>query len=104
MVDIFFNSQGRFSADELFRAVRARDQCIGAATVYRALRLLARRGLQRDPVTTARSFARQVERTAPGPAATVFARITEAYLHQRFSGIPADDMSRDLEQLRVSLR
>lgn len=70
----------------------------------RALRLLARRGLRRDPVTTARSFARQVEHTVPGAAARTFARITEAYLRQRFSGVPAGDLSRDLDQLRDSLR
>ncbi|MCP5070316.1 MAG: DUF3488 domain-containing transglutaminase family protein [bacterium] len=70
----------------------------------RALRLLERNGLKRAPESTARSFAREVERKAPGPAAAVFVRITEAYLHQRFAGVPAGDRSQDLQDLRDSLR
>ena len=47
VIDIFFSTQGRLSADELWRSVRNRDTAIGAATVYRALRLLADAGLAR---------------------------------------------------------
>ena len=65
VVDIFFKSQGRFSADELFRAVRARDRGIGAATVYRALRLLADAGLAR-PCEGESSGAAQYEPVSAG--------------------------------------
>ena len=65
VVDIFFGSQGRFSADELFRAVRARDAAIGAATVYRALRLLADAGLAR-PCEGESSGAAQYEPVGAG--------------------------------------
>lgn len=70
----------------------------------RALGLLARKGLKRSPATTARGFLLHVEDAAPASTGPVFARITEAYLNQRFAGIPAGDRSRDLQELRDSLR
>jgi hypothetical protein len=50
----------------------------------RALRLLARRGLERAPGTTARGFAVEVRPRLPDAAADAFARLTEAYLAERF--------------------
>ncbi|MCP5056065.1 MAG: DUF3488 domain-containing protein [bacterium] len=70
----------------------------------RALSLLARKGFKRSPATTARGFLLHVEDAAPASAGPAFARITEAYLHQRFAGIPAGDRSHDLQELRDSLR
>jgi len=48
VVEVFLTAPGRLSADELWRAAQVRDRSIGAATVYRALRLLADAGLARS--------------------------------------------------------
>jgi hypothetical protein len=69
-----------------------------------ALRLLARRGLVRDPATPARAFAAAAAGSLPAPAAEAFARLTERYLAARFGGRPADGADDELRSLRDSLR
>ncbi len=72
---------------------------------YRAaLRLLARRGLVREASTTARAFAERVAREQPGATALAFASLTEAYLQERFGGLPACAGADELRTLRRSLR
>ncbi len=70
----------------------------------RALRRLRRRGLERDPHESARSFAFAVAGGIPGEGARAFARITEAYLRDRFGGRAAPDLEEELRTLRDSLR
>jgi transglutaminase-like putative cysteine protease len=70
----------------------------------RALRLLARRGLRRDPATSARAFARQAAQALPPPAGRAFAALTEAYLAERFGGHAADGTREELAALRAALR
>ncbi len=70
----------------------------------RALRLLARRGLTREPSTTAREFAARVAREVPPAAAAAFARITEAYLRERFASDPPGDCAQSLRRLQEGLR
>ena len=41
IVDTFFNSEGHLSVDELLVKVSARDANIGAATVYRTMKILS---------------------------------------------------------------
>ncbi len=41
IVDTFFNSEGHLSVDELLVKVAARDPNIGAATVYRTMKILS---------------------------------------------------------------
>ena len=45
IVDTFFESQGHLSVDELLEAVLKRDPNIGAATVYRTMKILTECGL-----------------------------------------------------------
>lgn len=45
IVDTFFNAEGHLSVDELLVKVAARDQNIGAATVYRTMKILSEAGL-----------------------------------------------------------
>ncbi len=51
IVDTFFNQTGHLSVDELLEKVTARDRTIGAATVYRTMKILTDAGL-----ATARHF------------------------------------------------
>jgi len=67
----------------------------------RALRILAGRGLRRAPATTARAFADQVTHSLPDAAARAFASVTEAYLRERFAGVPAPDLRNELRLLRA---
>jgi transglutaminase-like putative cysteine protease len=69
-----------------------------------ALQLLKRRGLVRDPSTTARGFASLAREALSPPAARVFSAITEAYLAERFGGRPATTAQAELRALRDSLR
>jgi transglutaminase-like putative cysteine protease len=88
-----------------FRRRRRGDPASRLPRSYRrALRLLARRGLARDPCTTARDFAVEVSATLPNPAAAAFAALTEDYLAERFGGRELEDSAgRHLERLRSSL-
>src|SRR5438477_2306788 len=45
IVDTFFSSSGHLSVDELLAKVQARDENIGAATVYRTMKILTDSGL-----------------------------------------------------------
>jgi Fur family ferric uptake transcriptional regulator len=45
IVDTFFSQTGHLSVDELLEKVTARDPTIGAATVYRTMKILADAGL-----------------------------------------------------------
>src|SRR5207253_1579870 len=45
IVDTFFSQQGHLSVDELLEKVTARDASIGAATVYRTMKILTDAGL-----------------------------------------------------------
>src|SRR5439155_4763505 len=45
IVDTFFSSSGHLSVDELLAKVQSRDDRIGAATVYRTMKILADSGL-----------------------------------------------------------
>lgn len=45
IVDTFFSQQGHLSVDELLEKVTARDSTIGAATVYRTMKILTDAGL-----------------------------------------------------------
>lgn len=68
------------------------------------LRLLARRGLVRDPATTARGFARQVAERQPPAIARAFAVLTERYLAERFGDGPPGAGEEPLRALRTALR
>ena len=70
-----------------------------------ALRLLARRGLQRTREATARDFAGRVRVAQPEAVAGPFELLTEAYLAERFGGrAPQPEAHAALEQLRGALR
>jgi hypothetical protein len=72
----------------------------------RALRLLARRGLERGPACTARDFVREVGARVPA-AAPAFHAITESYLRERFGGLrggAADAGREEVRALRAALR
>src|SRR5438132_32033 len=45
IVEVFFDSPGHVTVDDVFRRVQAHDKRIGAATVYRTMRLLVECGL-----------------------------------------------------------
>jgi hypothetical protein len=71
----------------LLRGLRRRPAAAGLPPDYAAaLRLLARRGLVRAASQTALDFQAVVSAAHPGHAAHTFARLTEAYLAQRFGG------------------
>ena len=70
----------------------------------RALRLLARRGLEREAALPARDFARRAAASLPEPAARAFAALTERYLAERFGGEAAAPGGAELRLLRDSLR
>jgi hypothetical protein len=69
----------------------------------RALHLLARRGLVREPRATARAFAREVAGALPAAPAAAFAQLTEAYLSERF-GAQVADGARALARFETALR
>jgi hypothetical protein len=69
----------------------------------RALRLLARRGLVREPAASARAFAQRVAEEIP-QAASAFSALTESYLAIRFGGRDTSNADEELGQLRDSLR
>jgi hypothetical protein len=77
----------------------------GVPRAYRdALRLLARRGLVREPGATARGFARRVALERPGGAALAFDALTESYLAERFGGRRPSAGEAELGALRRGLR
>ncbi len=93
------------AAGLLASRLRGRAQGEGVPRAYlAALRLLARRGLVREPGTTARAFARRVVRERPGPGATAFATLTESYLAERFGRRASRSGVAELAALRRALR
>ncbi len=46
--DVFWNTQGHISPEELYRKTREQDRSIGQATVYRTLKLLSDAGIARE--------------------------------------------------------
>jgi hypothetical protein len=69
-----------------------------------ALRLLGRRGLVRDPATTARAFASLAGEKLSPAAARSFAALTELYLAERFGGRLSPAVQAELRAFRDSLR
>jgi transglutaminase-like putative cysteine protease len=88
---------------ELRRRRRRRRPRLPAA-YGRALGLLARRGHVRAEHETARGFARAVAASVPPAAAEAFARLTDAYLAERFGGLRPAGGAAELRTLRDSLR
>jgi transglutaminase-like putative cysteine protease len=77
----------------------------GVPWAYRAaLAALARRGLVREPATTARAFAELVAHERPGAAAAAFRALTESYLAERFGALAPRAGAAELAALRRSLR
>ena len=48
VTDVFFQSEGHLSIEDLLEAVRAQDPKVGYATVYRTLKLLKQSGLAHE--------------------------------------------------------
>ena len=48
ILDVFLDTEGHSSAEELYQIIKARDPHVGATTVYRTLKLLAECGLARE--------------------------------------------------------
>jgi transglutaminase-like putative cysteine protease len=88
---------------DLRRRRRRRRRRLPAAYA-RALRLLARRGHVRGESETARGFARAVATRLPPAAADAFARLTDAYLAERFGGAHSAASLEELRAPRDSLR
>ncbi|MCG8591006.1 MAG: DUF3488 and transglutaminase-like domain-containing protein [Proteobacteria bacterium] len=89
----------------LSRSRRASGRARIPTAYSRALRLLARRGLERAPGMTARAFAERVRAAVPAPAGRAFAELTEAYLAERFGAQPPmPAATAALQQLETSLR
>jgi transglutaminase-like putative cysteine protease len=92
---------GIVAAAVLSRLLRRRRRVAGPPRAYeKALRLLARQGLERAPHETARGFAREVRAARPGEVACVFEELTESYLLERFGGRPDERASTRVRELR----
>ncbi len=48
ILDVFLETEGHSSAEELYQIIKAKDPHVGATTVYRTLKLLAECGLARE--------------------------------------------------------
>lgn len=48
ILDVFLQTEGHLSGEDLYRLVRDRDSSVGQTTVYRTLRLLTDAGLARE--------------------------------------------------------
>jgi Fur family ferric uptake transcriptional regulator len=48
VLDVFLDSSGHISAEELYHAVRSAEPSIGQATVYRTIKVLADAGIARE--------------------------------------------------------
>ncbi len=70
----------------------------------RALVLLAASGRIKPPAATARAFAQTLSAELSPVASRAFERLTEAYLRERFAGIPGGKMEPELRALREHLR
>ena len=69
-----------------------------------ALRLLARRGLTREPCATARDFAQRASAGLPPAAGVAFGALTECYLSERFGDRPTPAAAAELRRMRDALR
>jgi hypothetical protein len=84
---------------------RRRTQRADVPRVYRdALRLLAKRGIEREPPMAARAFALIVRRETSASAARAFDALTESYLLERFGGRTSPTSDEQLNALRNALR
>ena len=82
-----------------------RSQRTDVPWVYReALRLLAKRGIEREPPMTARAFAGSVRRKTSATVARAFDALTESYLSERFGGRTSPTFAEQLNALRNALR
>jgi transglutaminase-like putative cysteine protease len=82
-----------------------RGHAAGVPRVYReALRLLARRGLEREPQVTARAFARRVREETSENVSRAFDALTESYLSERFGGRRSPTAPDQLAALRNALK
>jgi Fur family ferric uptake transcriptional regulator len=50
ILDVFLNTEGHLSGEDLYQLVRDKDPTVGQTTVYRTLRLLTEAGLAREYV------------------------------------------------------
>jgi Fur family ferric uptake transcriptional regulator len=48
ILDVFLNTEGHMSSEELYTIVKAKDPTVGFTTVYRTLKLLKESGLARE--------------------------------------------------------
>src|SRR4029453_19514967 len=48
ILDVFLETEGHVSGEDLYRLVREKDPTVGQTTVYRTLRLLTDAGLARE--------------------------------------------------------
>jgi hypothetical protein len=88
----------------LYRARRSRRPLLPRAYA-KALGLLARRGLKRQPSQTARAFAAEVAVATNSRAAGAFDLLTEAYLAERFGArLPSDAHTGQVAVLAEQLR
>ncbi len=83
----------------LWRQLRTRRSDPTPVYYRTALRRLAAHGLERGPSTTARAFADEVADRLDAGAGRAFGVITEAYLRERFAGVPAPDLREALRAL-----
>jgi hypothetical protein len=91
---------GVAAAAVLSRLLRRRRVAGPPRAYEKALRLLARQGLERAPHETARGFAREVRAARPGEVACVFEELTESYLLERFGGRPDERAFTRVRELR----
>jgi transglutaminase-like putative cysteine protease len=88
-----------------FDVRRRQQRCEAVPRFYQeALRLLRRKGLVRDPSTTARAFVSLAREKLSPSAAQIFAALTESYLAERFGGRSSAMVHTELRALRDSLR
>ncbi|MFQ5417561.1 MAG: DUF3488 and DUF4129 domain-containing transglutaminase family protein [Myxococcota bacterium] len=93
-----------FAAALVLLRRRPRAHRPGVPRAYsEALRLLERRGLKRDPATTARQFAATVAGSFP-TAGPIFEELTESYLGERFGGRRDPRGPKSASELRRQLR
>src|ERR1043166_6337143 len=48
ILEVFLNTEGHLSGEDLYQLVREKDPTVGQTTVYRTLRLLTEAGLARE--------------------------------------------------------
>ena len=95
IVDTFFSSSGHLSVDELLAKVQSREERIGAATVYRTMKILADAGL-----ASARHFEDVFDIIAaelePKPSPQTYDRFLEALKIEAATAAMFEDLARNL--------